>query len=183
MKNLKKHLITFAAIALLVLVIIMVVKHFHIDNFQTIKADTLYSSGQPRGMDYTRLLYKYHIATFVSIRSPDEHRDHNWYNEEIMWMRENGANYIDLPIDKYGQTRGFPDKATIAKFIGIMSDSDNLPVLLHGSSGETRVAMLVGAWMLSSGDYTIEDVLKRVRKINGSPLSDEEIAFINSQRQ
>ncbi|MCD4830634.1 MAG: hypothetical protein K8R02_02365 [Anaerohalosphaeraceae bacterium] len=180
MKDIKKNLAALITVVLIVLVVIATLRHFRIDNFHTIKANTLYSAGQPRGMDYTRLLYKYHIAAFVNIRSSDEHRDHNWHNEEIMWMRENGANYIELPIGRYGSTPGFPDKTTIAKFIQIMSDSDNLPVLVHGSSGEKRVAMLVGAWMLSSGNYEIENVLKKAKQIKGQSLSDDEIAFLNA---
>jgi len=127
-------------------------------------------------MDYTRLLYKYHIAAFVNVRSADEHRDHNWYNEEVTWMRENSANYIELPMEKYS----VPDSRTVAKFFAIMSEPTNLPVLIHGGSGEMRVSMLAGAWLLKSGRGELEEVAAKAEKINGQKLTEEEFVFLKS---
>lgn len=180
MKKKKNNLKALLTIIVIIAVIIGLVKHFRIDNFHIIKRDVLYCSGQPHGMDYTRLLYKYHIATFVNIRNADEHRSQNWYNEEITWMRENGANYIDLPIDRYGRTPSMPTAETIEKFTAIMSSPSNLPVLVHGSSGEKRIAMLVGAWMLKSGDFKLRKALKTAESIKGQKLTAYEIDFLKS---
>ena len=62
---------------------IFLVRHFHIKNFHIVEPEVLYTSGQPRGMDYTRMLYKYHVAAIVNVRSASEHREKNWHNEEI----------------------------------------------------------------------------------------------------
>ena len=56
---------------------ILLVRHFHIKSFYIVQPGVLYISGQPRGMDYTRLLYKYHIATIVNVRFASEHRERN----------------------------------------------------------------------------------------------------------
>ena len=167
-------------IAVIVLAIIALNKHFHIKNFHVIESEILYTSGQPRGMDYTRLLYKYHIGTFINLRSEAEHREHNWYNEEIIWMRSNGVNYIQLPVGKYEPDKGFPDEDTQEKFLEIMADKSNLPVLIHGSSGERRAPRLVAVWMIKSGKYSLEDTIKKVTKIKKHPLTAEEINFLKT---
>ncbi len=87
-------------IALLIIFSVLMVQHFHIRDFNIVQPQVLYISGQPKGMDYTRLLYKYHIGTIVNVRPASEHRDQNWYAEEIGWVKQNGINYIELPIDK-----------------------------------------------------------------------------------
>jgi protein tyrosine/serine phosphatase len=167
-------------LAVIILSIIGLVKHFQIKNFQVVKPGALYTSGQPRGMDYTRLLYKYHIAAFVNLRSTDEHREQNWYNEEITWMKSNGVKYIELPIEKGVLSEGIPDTQDSRKFLEMMSQSTNLPVLLHDSSGKKRVSYLAAIWMLKSGGFDLQQATNKVQQINGEPLTEQEMNFLKS---
>lgn len=178
MKKNKNKFTGWLVLALIIAAAVGIVRHFHIKNFNTVMPDVLYTSGQPRGMDYTRLLYKYHIAAIVNIRSTTEHREENWHNEEITWVKSNGVKYIELPIEKRGMNSGFPDANTIEKFLAIMSDKTNLPVLVHDSSGKKRVAYLAAAWMLKSGGFTYEQTVEKIEKINDRPLNEEEIKFL-----
>lgn len=140
----------------------------------------LYISGQPRGMDYTRLLYKYHIAAIVNIRSTFEHREKNWYNEEVTWVKNNGVKYFELPIDRsIDRSAYFPDEQIQSEFLKIMADKDNLPVLLHGSSGKKRVPMLTAVWLIKNRGYTVDETFKVVEKINGErEVTETETKFI-----
>ena len=175
----KRRSISGLIIILLIIVaaIYSLVKHFHISDFCIIEPTVLYSSGQPRGMDYPRLLYRYHITTIVNIRPPSEHKDHNWYTEEVVWTRNNGVRYIEMPIEKISY---FPDEQTQDNFIAIMANKNNLPVLLHGSGDDERVAMLVAAWLRKSRGYTAEhavDIIKEI--IDDRELTEGEITFVN----
>jgi protein tyrosine/serine phosphatase len=172
----KQSLRGLIVILLVVVAAFFLVKHFHIKNFHIIKHGELYTSGQPRGMDYTRLLYKYHIGTIVNVRSSAEHREKNWYNEEITWVRNNGVKYIELPIrrDNY-----LPDKETQDKFLTIMADKENLPILLHGSGGEKRVPMLTAVWLIKSQGLSVEEAVRIVDIINDDrKISSDEMEFI-----
>lgn len=165
-------------IALVITVTVLLVRHFHIKNFCVIQPDTLYASGQPRGMDYTRLLYKYHISTIVNVRTTSEHMEINWHNEELIWTKNNAVLYIEMPIEKMNY---FPDEETQSKFIAIMADKHNLPVLLHGSGDDKRVAMLTAVWLRKYQQASVEDTIEQVQKIlDDRPLTEQEIAFINS---
>jgi protein tyrosine/serine phosphatase len=156
--------------------IYLMVKHFHIKGFCTIEPGVLYASGQPRGMDYTRLRYKYHIATIVNIRPITEHRDQNWYSEEIVASRNNGLNYIEMPIEK---SNYFPNNQMQDGFLSIMADKKNLPVLLHGSGNDKRVAILVAVWLEKNKGYSVEETIKTVKKIiDDRPLTEQEKQFI-----
>lgn len=160
---------------------VILVKHFHIKGFQIAKRDVLYVSGQPRGMDYTRLLYKYHIATIVNVRSSTEHRERNWHNEEVIWTRNSGIKYIEMPIDK---NNCFPDQQTIDRFFSIMSDKTNLPVLLHGSGDDERVAMLTAVWLKKNQKCTVEEITSLVQKIvDRRELTDAETEYLHSLRE
>jgi protein tyrosine/serine phosphatase len=177
-KKKKQSLAALYIILFAVAAIILLVRHFHIKNFHIIEPDVFYTSGQPTGMDYTRLLYKYHIATIVNVRSPMEHRDRHWYNEEIIWTRSSGTKYIELPIDK---SNYFPDQQTIDRFFGIMSDKNNLPVLLHGSGDDKRVAMLTAVWLRKNQKCTAEEITSLVKKIiDRRELTKAETEYIHS---
>jgi len=158
---------------------ILLVRHFHIKNLHIIEPEVLYTSGQPRGMDYTRLLYKYHIATIINLRSASEHREKNWYNEEVTWVRNNGVKYFELPIDRsINRANYFPDPATQNEFLTIMADKTNLPVLLHGSSGRKRVSMLTAVWAVKAQGYTVADAIELVQSIKERPVTEAEKKFI-----
>ena len=156
--------------------VIFLVRHFHIKSFHIIEPEVLYTSGQPSGMDYTRMLYKYHIATIVNVRSASEHREKNWHNEEITWVRNNGVEYIELSIEKANY---FPNKETQDQFLAIMADKNNLPVLLHGSGGEKRVPMLTAVWLIKVKGYNVEKTAKIVDETNGDrEITQNEMEFI-----
>ncbi len=178
MKKKKNPLTVLLSILLVIAAVILLVKHFHIKDFVVVKPGMLYTSGQPRGMDYTRLLYSYHIATIVNMRSAAEHRERNWHNEEVTWSKNNGVNYIELPVEKNNY---FPDKQTQDDFLKIMDKKENLPVLLHGSTDDERVAMLTAVWLVKSQGYTAQDAAKVAEKlIERQSLTEAESSFIYS---
>ena len=177
MKKKKQSSAGLIIILLIIAAVILLVRHFHIKNFHSIEPGVLYTSGQPRGMDYTRLLYKYHIGTIVNVRSPSEHREKNWYNEEVTWVRNNGVNYFELPIEK---TNYLPDKQTQDRFLAIMADKANLPVLLHDSNGRKRVSILAAVWAVKARGYTVAEAIELVRGIKEQPLLKAEKDFITS---
>jgi protein tyrosine/serine phosphatase len=174
-KKKKQSLAALYIVLIAIAAIVFLVRHFHIKNFHIIEPGVLYTSGQPRGMDYTRLLYRYHIATIINLRSQAEHRDRNWYNEEITWVRNNGVKYIELPIEK---SNYFPNKETGDQFLAIMADKNNLPVLLHDGSGENRVAMLTSVWLRKARDCNVEDTVRFAEKLKNQPATTEEKNFV-----
>jgi protein tyrosine/serine phosphatase len=176
-KKKKQSLAALYIILIATAAVIFLVRHFHIKNFNIVEPEVLYTSGQPRGMDYTRLLYKYHIATIINLRSQAEHRDRNWYNEEVIWVRNNGVKYIEMPIEKADY---FPNKETQGQFLAIMADKNSLPVLIHDGSGEKRVAMLASVWLAKGQKLSIEQVLAVAEQIKNEPLAESETGFIHS---
>jgi protein tyrosine/serine phosphatase len=177
----KSPLRTIITIAIITGTIVLLVKNFMIPHFNVISPGVLYTSAQPRGMDYTRLLYKYHIGTTINLRSPAEHREQNWYSEETTWVHSNGIKYIEMPLDRnVDNAAHFPDANMQNQFLAIMADKKNLPVLIHDGKGEERVAMLAAVWLAKNQRYSAEQILAKTVKIKGSPLVESEKMFISS---
>lgn len=172
----KKNKTTVIYLILLAILGIAIYKHFHIKGFLAIEPEKLYVSGQLKGMDYARLVYKYHIATIINLRQSSEHPEHNWRNEEITRTKSLGIQYFDIPVEK---NQFIPDPATQSEFLAKMADTKNLPVLLHGGRSDNRVAMLVAVWLCKAEHYSAERALATVKKIvRNRPLQDAEINFV-----
>ncbi len=174
----KQRFKPLVVLALVIIAIVCLVRHFHIKNFHVVAPGVLYTSGQPRGMDYTRLLYKYHIATVVNVRVTTEHREQNWYNEEVTWMRENGVNYVELSIERKDRARQFPDEDTQNRFLEIMADTQSLPLLVHGSSGRKRESILSAVWLVRANGYSAAKAIEVIEEIKRKPVTDPERQFI-----
>lgn len=95
-------------------------------------------------------------------------------------MKSNGVKYIELPTEKNILSDGIPDTEESRKFLEIMSQSTNLPVLLHDSSGKKRVSYLAAVWMLKSGGFNLQQTIDKVQQIKGQPLTDREMEFLQS---
>ncbi|MFH1369858.1 MAG: tyrosine-protein phosphatase [Planctomycetota bacterium] len=177
----KNRLKPIVIILLIAAAAVLLAKQFQIKNFNIISPGALYTSGQPRGMDYSRLLYKYHIATIINLRSPAEHRERNWYSEEITFVRGNGVKYFELPLEKnINNPAYFPDGNMQEQFLAIMADKTNLPVLVHDSSGKNRPAMIAAVWLAKNVKCPAEKVLATAEKIKNEPLREPETKFIHS---
>ena len=166
--------------ALITLLIVGTVRHFHVKNFKCIEPGVLYTSGQPRGMDYTRLFYKFNIGTVINVRLSAEHREDHWYNEEKTWMNKNNIDYIEIPIDRTDRDRPFPTPSQQREFLEIMSNPLSWPVLVHGSSGRNRVSMLTAVWLIKAEHYTPDDTIEVVEYIKDQAITDAEREFIVS---
>jgi hypothetical protein len=174
----KKYIGLLLRIALIIAIVILLVRHFHIRDFRVIVPDVLYVAGQPSGMDYMRLHYKYHIATIVNVRAATEHLDRNWRNEELLWTKEHAVQYFEIPLDKKNY---FPDTEQQKAFLAVMNNREYQPILLHGSGDDERVAMLTAVWFRKKLGYTAQDTMTRVKKIvNDRPLTQQEIDFITT---
>lgn len=182
MKNKLPSQLKFMIFVVLITVgITLLVRHFHISDFYIVKPNVLYTSGQPRGMDYTRLLYKYHIAAIINLRQESEHRDENWHNEEVVWTRNNGVRYFEMPVDK---NNSIPNGEIQAEFLSIMADKNNLPILLHGGSDDKRVALLTAVWLVKTQDYTIEQTSQVLSKmLDSRAMVESETRFLQTLKK
>lgn len=176
----KKSISPIVILVLIICISILAVKHFHIADFRVISSEKFYTSGQPKGMDYFRLLYKYHISTIINVRASSEHRERNWYNEEVAWAKDNAINYIELPISREDY---IPDSQLQEKFLSIMNESTNLPVLLHGSGDDKRVAMLTAVWLKKVQKLPMDEILVEIKKmVDNKPITEKDMNFIKDLR-
>jgi len=82
--------------------------------------------------------------------------------------------------ERTDKSRQFPDEATQQKFLRLMDEKANLPVLLHGNSGRKRVSMLAAVWLIKSQKLSIDETVRIAEKIKGKKLTKLEKEFIKN---
>ena len=110
--------------------------------FACVESGVLYRSGQPGGKAVRVFRERYKIRTIVNLRSPGKLKVDSRAQQEIAFARENGMNFVNLP---YGDPS---PEVQVEKFLAIVSDSANHPVLVHCAEGKERSGVMVAAWRM-----------------------------------
>ena len=59
-----------------------------------------------------------------------------------------------------------------------MADKLNLPVLLHGSGDDERVAILTAVWLIKAQNKTSKEAIQTAEKIKKESLTEAEMKFV-----
>lgn len=118
-------------------------------NLVTISENKVYNSGVVPPKELPDFLEQHHIKTVIDMRDGEEQTELNPETKKQVGAEENAmnhianVNYFNLPTDQ------IPKDSTVRKFLKIMDEPKNYPVLIHCHHG-------VGRSRLFSSIYRIE---------------------------
>jgi tyrosine-protein phosphatase SIW14 len=125
-------------------------------NFHTTREGVLYRSGQPRGLglEFVKL---YGIRTLINLRSPDS----NGTPEEKAFAAEKGLNFYNFSI---GSSAAEIDNA-MKRFLAIVDDNSNWPILVHCSRGKERSGVLSAIYRIEYDHWRNADALEETYRL------------------
>ncbi len=142
----------------------------NLPHFHTIKDGVLYRSGQPRGtgLQYLRLKG---IKTLINLRSPNS----DGTPEEKEFAEGNNMNFHNIPL---GRTK-ISMEESVKKFMDVVSDPSNWPVLVHCSRGKERSGLMSAVFRIEKQGWRNEVALAETFKLGlepcGMPLVEDVI--------
>lgn len=136
------------------------------ENFDCVEEGILYRSGQPGAKALERMVGQFGIKTIVNLRSEDRIKEDPPGQEEIQFAREHEVNLIILP---YGDSS--PEVQT-ERFLSIVGDPANHPVLVHCARGRERSGVMVAVYRMAVNGWPPERALEEMKKYGFKP--DEE---------
>lgn len=125
-------------------------------HFGTVREGILYRSGQPRGLG---LVWVKHsgIRTLINLRKPGS----DGTPEEKAFAAKNGLNFYNFSI---GSSRA--DIAhTVERFLAIVDDKSNWPILVHCSRGKERSGVLSAVFRIEFDRWPNDRALQETYRL------------------
>jgi protein tyrosine/serine phosphatase len=136
----------------------------HFRNFHVVRDGVLYRSGQLSAYGMRRAVFEYDIKTVVTLRFADRPGDPPPDIDEEFWCRSANINYVRIPYRPWWASDGsVPAEKGVQKFLEIMRDPANYPVLVHCFAGIHRTGAYCAIYRMEFDKWSNADAIKEMR--------------------
>jgi protein tyrosine/serine phosphatase len=150
-------------------------RNSHFRNFHVVKPGVLYRSGQMSVAGLERVIHDHGIRTVVTLRDADVEGDRppDWREEQ--YCRAQDIKYVRLrPRNWWSPTGGpVPAEVGVKKFLGLMEDPANYPVLVHCFAGIHRTGAYIAVYRMEFDHWDNAAALDELRALGYRHLDDE----------
>jgi protein tyrosine/serine phosphatase len=151
---------------------------FYIQTYHllTVQTGVLYRSGNRGIREFSTTISKLHPKTVVPLMDDAEWNDNDPdevspFAEEREYLQKHGVRIERIPV-KLG---GWPSGDDLRKFIAIVKDPANQPVLVHCAQGVRRTGMFVAAYQMSVLGYDKDKTTAAVQTFGHSDRTANDI--------
>lgn len=158
----KKIVILLVIIAILISGFVYYQKKIHF-NLVTISQNKVYNSGTVSPDKLPEFLNDHKIKTVIDLRDGEEQTELNPETKKEVGAEENainkisGVNYFNLPTDQ------IPQDSTVDKFLKIMDNKANYPVLIHCHHGVGRSRLFSSIYRIEYENFSNDDARANAR--------------------
>lgn len=183
----KRILISLVVVTALILAFVFYQKKVRY-NLITISENKVYNSGVVPPEKLATVVNDYNIKTIIDLRdglvqtalNPETKRQVN--AEEFAAEQIAGVHYFNLPTDQ------IPEDSTVRKFLKIMDNPGNYPVLIHCHHGVGRSRLFSSIYRIEYENFTNENARAKARLFwelgsNFSKSSEKGIYLMNYKRR
>ena len=126
-------------------------QHWSIYHLATVQEGVLYRDGARSAGELERAVEKVHAKTVVCLVDDKEMADpaKPQFKQEMAWLKDHGLKSERIPV----RLGGWPKTNDVQRFLEIVQDRGNQPVLVHCAQGVRRTAMMVAAYQESVLGY------------------------------
>jgi protein tyrosine/serine phosphatase len=149
-------------------------RHTQLRNFHVVREGVLYRSAQLSLDGLQRVLNDYAIKTVVTLRFAYRDGDLPPDLEEQEFCLGEGYNHFRLPVKQWSGPDGtVPNATNVAKFLEIMNDPKNFPVLVHCFAGKHRTGALCAVFRMEYDHWSNEEAMQELKMFGYDNLMEE----------
>ena len=148
-------------------------EYTHSKRLRVVTADRVYRSGQMTASGFEEAVDRYQIRTIINLQDefPDPDIALGYFTRETIkeseLCKQLGVRYVFLGPDLISRKRIPHDRPpAIDRFLALMDDPTNYPVLLHCRAGLHRTGVMVGVYRMEYEGWTRVQVIAEM-KIHG----------------
>ena len=128
--------------------------HFHV-----IEPGVLLRCGQPRIGDLERILREHGLKTVVCARGGTRHPLRGrWFRKEKRWCAAQGIHLEHMPFSD----ASLPPEHVFERFLALIADETNRPILVHCEQGFHRTGILCAAYRIRSCGWSLDQALEEM---------------------
>lgn len=151
------------------------VREKHLRNVRVVEEGVLYRSGQPSPAGLGRLVHDYGIRTVVCFRDVEEGKTsvppEQW---EEGFCKNLGVNYVRLPLVVWSYKDGaIPADENVRRFLDIMDDPKNHPVLVHCYRGVHRTGTYCAIYRMEFQGWSNAEAMEELKALGYDNLDRE----------
>jgi protein tyrosine/serine phosphatase len=152
------------------------VREKNLRNFRVVHDGVLYRSAQlsPSGLE--RVIHDYGIRTVVNFRDVEEGKNPEppdpW---EEQLCAKLGINYHRMPLRVWSEDHGaIPAEENVKKFLEIMADPNNRPVLVHCFAGIHRTGSYCAIYRMEYQGWSNAEAIDELKALGYVKLDQED---------
>lgn len=128
--------------------------HISTYHLATVEPGVLYRDGNQLPCQFETAVRKVQPRTVVSLIDDTEqtHPDKPQFEYERQFLEKKGVEFERIPV-KLG---GWPAKKDVERFLAVVKDPANQPVIVHCAQGVRRTGMMAAAYQMSQMGYDKE---------------------------
>ena len=176
MSRLLSWMFALGILAILILgpLVYVIYRPLHVRNLRVVKDNVLYRSGQPSLMGLKDLVHDYGIRTVITLRDAMTPGEPPPSLEEERYCEAEGITYCRITPRKWAAPDGsVPAAEGVRKFLAIMDDRANYPVLIHCFAGVHRTGAYCAIYRMEYDSWTNEEAIAEMRACGYKDLEDE----------
>lgn len=144
-------------------------------HFRTVRERLFYRSGQMNGPGLARTVHDFGIKTVITLRDANKPSDPPPDLSEENWCRENGLNYHRFRPLAWESGDGLPApvESNISKYLQILGDTKNYPILLHCFAGIHRTGTYAAIYRMEVEHWPLEKAVHEMRSCGYTHIEND----------
>jgi tyrosine-protein phosphatase SIW14 len=152
-------------------------------NFHVVREGVLYRSGQMTQDGFQRMVYDHSIKTVISLRFAANPKDAPPDALEEALARCLGMNYFRIPYRSWAFVNGsIAANKGVKKFLKIMRDPANYPVLIHCFAGIHRTGAYCAIYRMEFDNWSNEQAMAEMKAYGYADEHPDVFAYLENYR-